>query len=102
MERTTWFELPVAHREGGNEMAAADIRQAQNYYRPDAQSMDRADLRDLQNAKLRREIDRIWNQPIPLVKRKMASVGLRPEHVRTVTDLRHVPPTVPDELRANE
>jgi len=83
-------------------MGATNIRQAQGYYRPEAQSMDRDHLRELQNAKLRREIDRIWNQPIPFFKRKMESVGLRPEHVRTVNDLRNFPPTVKDELRANE
>jgi phenylacetate-CoA ligase len=72
------------------------------FYRPEAQTMSRADLRELQGAKLRREIDRIWNQPIPFFKRKMESVGLRPEHIKTVDDLKNFPPTIKDELRVNE
>ena len=73
-----------------------------NFYRPEAQTMTRAGLREVQNAKLRREIDRVWNQPIPFFKRKMESVGLRPEHIKTVDDLKNFPPTIKDELRVNE
>jgi phenylacetate-CoA ligase len=32
----------------------------------------------------------------------MESVGLRPEHIQTVDDLKHFPPTIKDELRVNE
>ncbi len=72
------------------------------FYRPEAQTITRAELREVQNAKLRREIDRVWNQPIPFFKRKMESVGLRPEHIKTVDDLKNFPPTIKDELRVNE
>lgn len=64
--------------------------------------MSRAALRELQNERLRREIDRVWNQPIPFFKRRMESVGLRPEHIKTVDDLKNFPPTIKDELRVNE
>lgn len=73
-----------------------------NLYRPEAQTMTREEIRKLQSEKLRHEIDRIWNQPIPFFKRKMESVGLRPEHIKTVDDLKNFPPTVKDELRVNE
>ncbi len=82
-------------------MAAAEPY-AQHLYRPAAQTMPRGELRELQNQKLRREIDRIWNQPIPFFRRKMESVGLRPEHIQTVDDLKNFPPTIKDELRINE
>lgn len=75
---------------------------AQHFYRHKAQTMSRAEIRELQGIKLRREIERIWNQPIPFFKRKMQSVGLRPEHIRTVDDLKNFPPTVKEELRINE
>lgn len=81
-------------------MTAAGPRN--NLYRPEAQTMTREDLRKLQSEKLRHEIDRIWNQPIPFFKRKMESVGLRPEHIKSVDDLKNFPPTVKDELRLNE
>ncbi len=71
-------------------------------FRPEAQTMTRTELRELQGEKLRREINRIWNQPIPFFKRKMESVGLRPEHIKTVDDLKNFPPTIKDELRVNE
>jgi phenylacetate-CoA ligase len=82
-------------------MAAAE-QYKQHFYRPELQTMPRAKLRELQNRKLQHEIDRVWNQPIPFFKRKMESVGLKPEHIRTVDDLKNVPPTVKDELRVNE
>src|SRR5438477_8823192 len=93
----------VANRdcEGGFEMATAGPYE-KYFYRPEAQTMTRAELREVQNAKLRREIDRVWNQPIPFFKRKMESVGLRPEHIKTVDDLKNFPPTIKDELRVNE
>ncbi|HXG68537.1 MAG TPA: hypothetical protein VNO70_25810 [Blastocatellia bacterium] len=81
---------------------AASGQDVRNFYRPDVQTMPREQLRELQNHKLRREIDRIWNQPIPFFKRKMESVGLKPEHIKTVDDLKNFPPTVKDELRVNE
>jgi phenylacetate-CoA ligase len=83
-------------------MAAAERPHAQQFYRPEAQTMPRKELQELQNRKIQREIDRVWNQPIPFFKRKMESVGLRPEHIRTVADLKNFPPTVKDELRVNE
>jgi len=83
-------------------MAAAERPHAQQFYRPEAQTMPRKELQELQSRKLKREIDRVWNQPIPFFKRKMESVGLRPEHIRTVADLKNFPPTVKDELRVNE
>ena len=83
-------------------MVAAEKPHSQHFYRPEAQSMPRNELRELQNRKLTREIDRIWNQPIPFFKRKMEAAGLRPEHIRTVDDLKNFPPTVKDELRVNE
>lgn len=83
-------------------MAAAEKPNARQFYRPQAQSMPRHELGELQNSKLQREIERIWNQPIPFFKRKMESVGLRPEHIRTVADLKNFPPTIKDELRVNE
>lgn len=82
-------------------MAAAGTF-SKHFYRPEAQTMSREQIRELQSQKLRREIDRIWNQPIPFFKRKMESVGLRPEHIRTIDDLKNFPPTVKDELRINE
>lgn len=82
-------------------MATAE-KYAKHFYRPDIQTMPRSELRELQNQKLRGEIARIWNEPIPFFKRKMESVGLKPEHIRTVDDLKNFPPTIKDELRANE
>ena len=62
-------------------MASAEQRYSEHFLRPEAQTMPRPQLRELQNAKLQQLIDRVWNQPIPFFKRKMESVGLRPEHI---------------------
>ncbi len=77
-------------------------KSVKNFYRAEIQTLPREQLRELQNQKLRHEIDRIWNQPISFFKRKMESVGLRPEHIHTVNDLKNFPPTVKDDLRVNE
>ena len=82
-------------------MAAAGSL-SQHFYRPEAQTMSREQIRELQTQKLKREIDRIWNQPIHFFKRKMESVGLRPEHIKSIDDLKNFPPTIKDELRVNE
>src|ERR1044072_4645652 len=83
-------------------MASAERTYSQHFYRPTAQSMLRSELAQLQNTKLRQLISRVWAEPIPFFKRKMESVGLRPEHIRTVDDLKRLPPTIKDELRVNE
>ena len=83
-------------------MAATEKRYGHDLYNPEIQALPRPKLRELQNSKLQRLIDRVWNEPIPFFKRKMESVGLRPEHIKTIDDLRRLPSTVKDELRANE
>lgn len=83
-------------------MASAESGYREHFYRPVAQTMLRSELAQLQNTKLKQLIHRVWEQPIPFFKRKMESVGLRPEHIRTVDDLKRFPPTIKDELRVNE
>src|ERR1041385_5950105 len=83
-------------------MVTAERRYTEHFYRPEAQSMLRSELALLQNTKLRQLISRVWHEPITFFKRKMETVGLRPEHIRTVDELKRLTPTVKEELAVNE
>jgi phenylacetate-CoA ligase len=78
--------------------APADRR----YYDPDVQTMPLERVRALQAKRLARQLDRIWETPIPFFKRKLEAAGLRHDDVRGLDDLRAIPATVKAELRRSE
>ena len=47
-------------------------------------------------------VTRIWERPIPFFRRKLEAAGLTPRDVRSLDDLRAIPTTVKDDLRASE
>ncbi len=72
------------------------------FYRPEVQTMPREQLEALQLERLQKLIRRIWERPIPFFRRKLESAGLTPRDVRSLDDLRAIPTTVKDDLRASE
>lgn len=72
------------------------------YYDPEIQTMPPERLRDLQAVRLARQLDRIWNTPIPFFRRKLESAGLRRVDLNGLDDLRHIPTTRKAELRLSE
>ncbi len=72
------------------------------YYDPDVQTMPRERLRVLQAQRLVRQLDRIWETPVPFFRRKLEAAGLRKDDVRGLDDLRAIPTTVKAELRRSE
>ena len=64
--------------------------------------MPREQIAALQLERLQRLVTRIWERPIPLFKRKLESARITPRDVRTLEDLRAIPTTVKDDLRASE
>jgi phenylacetate-CoA ligase len=73
-----------------------------DFYRPDVQALPRAELRALQDERLRALVRRIFDQPIPHFREKLRSAGLEPDDVKSIDDLPRIPRTNKDDLRASE
>ncbi len=65
-----------------------------------AETMPREALQALQLARLRQTIQNCYEH-VPHYRKKFDEVGLKPEDIRTLEDLRNVPFTVKDDLREN-
>jgi len=72
------------------------------YYDAEIQTLPLEQVRDLQSARLARQLDRIWSVPIPFFRRKLEAAGLRQGELLTLDDLPRIPTTRKDELRASE
>lgn len=72
------------------------------FYRPDVQTMPRERIAALQLERLQALLTRIWERPIPFFKRKLEAAKLTPRDIRSLDDLRAIPTTVKDDLRASE
>src|SRR5215475_10038648 len=78
------------------------MRENDRFYRPDVQTMPCERIAALQLERLQRLVQRIWDRPIPFFRRKLESAGLTPRDVRSLDELRAIPTTVKNELRASE
>ena len=67
---------------------------------PVAETMPRDDLAALQLANLRRTVERAY-EAVPAVRRKLDAAGARPEHIKTLADLRRFPFSSKADLRDN-
>jgi phenylacetate-CoA ligase len=72
------------------------------WYAPEIQTMPLEQVRELQAERLGRQLDRIWNRPIPFFRRKLEAAGLRRDDLVGLDALRHIPTTLKDELRESE
>jgi phenylacetate-CoA ligase len=72
------------------------------YYAPEIQTMPLERVRALQAERLARQLDRIWETPIPFFRRKLEAAGLRRADLRGLDGLRAIPTTVKAELRGSE
>ena len=62
--------------------------------------LSREDLRALQLDRLQRLVARVYDT-VPYYRGKMDEAGVRPDHIKTLDDIRHLPFTTKDDLRAN-
>jgi phenylacetate-CoA ligase len=75
----------------GKRVPAAD-----EYWNPRNETMSREDLRALQLVKLRRQV--AWAaERSPFHKRRFAAAGFRPDQLRSLEDLRRIPPMTREE-----
>ena len=68
-------------------------------FQPDFEAMPRADLEVLQLERLQATLRRVYEN-VPTYRAKFDEAGIRPDAIRSLTDLTRVPFTVKDDLRA--
>jgi phenylacetate-CoA ligase len=64
------------------------------------ETMPREDLEALQLKRLQTVVERVYHL-VPFYHRRMDDLGIKPEHIRTLEDLRHLPYTTKQDLRDN-
>jgi phenylacetate-CoA ligase len=64
------------------------------------ETMPREDLEALQLKRLQAVVERVYHL-VPFYRRRMDELGVKPEHVRTLGDLRHLPFTTKQDLQDN-
>ncbi len=69
-------------------------------WNPHFETMPRDKIRELQSERLRDVVERIYYN-VPYYRERMQSLGLGPEHIRSVDDLSKLPYTTKQELRDN-
>ena len=67
-------------------------------WNPRIETMPRVDLEQLQLERLQATVNRIW-ESVPFYRRRFEKLGLMPEHIRSLDDLRLLPFTVKEDLR---
>jgi phenylacetate-CoA ligase len=72
------------------------------YYDPEIQTLPLERVRRLQWQRLARQLDRVWETPVPFFRRKLEAAGLRRADLRSLDDLAKVPTTLKAELRQSE
>jgi phenylacetate-CoA ligase len=73
------------------------------FWNADAQTMDRGQLTELRETRLRDAVQRAIERPVPHFARKLREAGIEhPDDVTTLADLDAVPVTVKQELRDSE
>src|SRR5260370_15035851 len=76
---------------------------AQKFWDPGLQTMDPSQRRELQDDRLRTMVRRIFDAPVPLFRRKLASAGISsPEAVGGPRHLESIPLTVKEDLPPSE
>jgi phenylacetate-CoA ligase len=71
-------------------------------WRPEVQAMPRAELRALQEERLRALVRRVFEQPIPFFRAKLEAARVGPDDIKSLDDLPRIPRTVKQELRDDE
>jgi len=70
------------------------------YWNKELECMDREQLRELQGQKLRATVKKVYEN-VPFYRKAFDEKGVRPEDIRTVDDVRHLPFTMKSDLRDN-
>jgi phenylacetate-CoA ligase len=69
-------------------------------YNKTAECMPRKKMQELQLERLKKVVERAYEK-VPFYRRKFDEIGLKPVHIKTLKDIKLIPYTVKDDLRAN-
>lgn len=68
------------------------------FFNKKIETMAREDLKKLQVERLRKTVERVYNN-VPLYRERFDEYGIKPEHIKTVDDLKNLPFTYKTDLR---
>ncbi|HLG01714.1 MAG TPA: hypothetical protein VI916_14705 [Acidimicrobiia bacterium] len=75
----------------------------QQFWDPEAQTMSRDQIHQVQSDRLRDMVGRILETPVPLFQRKLAEAGIQSvDDIKSVDDINEIPLTVKQDLRDSE
>ncbi len=66
----------------------------------DMECADRGYIKELQTARLKETVKRCYER-VPFYTRKFDEIGLKPEHIKTLDDIKEIPFTTADDLKDN-
>ncbi len=69
-----------------------------NYYQPEIETMPQEQLRALQDERLVKQVNHVWNN-VPYYRKKMEEKGVTPEDIKGVADLHKLPFLTKADLR---
>ena len=69
-------------------------------WNPQAETMSREELERLQLARLQTTVRHVY-QNVPMYRQRLDEMGVKPEDIRSLADIRRLPFTVKDDLRDN-
>jgi phenylacetate-CoA ligase len=67
-------------------------------WNPSQECMSRSELRTLQLERLRTTLDRVYER-VPLYRRRFDEAGIRPQSIRSLEDVRHIPFLTKQDMR---
>ena len=68
------------------------------YFNKKIETMNREDMKKLQAERLKKTVERVYNN-VPLYRERFDEYGIKPEHIKTVDDLKNLPFTYKTDLR---
>ena len=69
-----------------------------NYYQPEIETMPYEELRALQNERLLKQVQHVWDN-VPYYRKKMEEKGVTPADIQSIDDLHKLPFLCKDDLR---
>ena len=69
-----------------------------NYYQPEIECMPREGMESLQSERLVHQVRHVWDN-VPYYKEKMVAAGIKPNDIKTISDLHKLPFVTKDDLR---
>jgi len=69
-----------------------------NYYQPEIETMPYDELRSLQNERLVKQVQHVWDN-VPYYRKKMEEKGITPADIQSIDDLHKLPFLKKDDLR---